>query len=238
MPLSSLQIDVPPYRLSGTVIAALLNDPAQLDALGKAAHEPPYKAPPKGPVLAVRPRHTLAADGDDLVVPDGEEALTVGASLGVVVGRTVCRADDAAAMGCVAGYVMAAEVAVPLASHYRPAVRFIARDGYCPLGTRVVPAEALPQPESLAVRIEVDGTPVLTGTTGGRLRGIARLIADVSDFMTLRPGDVLLLGAGHGAPRVRAGQTVTLHIDGVGRLHHRVVAESVAGSAGASGVPA
>jgi 5-oxopent-3-ene-1,2,5-tricarboxylate decarboxylase/2-hydroxyhepta-2,4-diene-1,7-dioate isomerase len=221
-----VNIDVPPYRLSGTVIAALLNDPAQLHALGDAASRPPYKAPPKGPVLAVRPRHTWAADGDDLVVPEGAEALTVGASLGVVIGRAVSRVDEAEALRCVAGYLIAAEVALPLASHYRPAVRSIARDGFCPLGAQVVPARALPRPESVAVRIEVDGRLAHAGTTGGRVRGIGRLIADVSEFMTLQPGDVLLLGAGHGAPRVRAGQTVAMEIEGVGRLHHRVVNEA------------
>jgi 5-oxopent-3-ene-1,2,5-tricarboxylate decarboxylase / 2-hydroxyhepta-2,4-diene-1,7-dioate isomerase len=234
MPLSSLLIDVPPYRLSGTVVAALLNDPAQLAALGDAVGQPPYKAPPRGPVLAVRPRHTLAADGDDITVPDGVPALHVGASLGVVLGRAVCRADEAGARRAVAGYLVAAEVSLPLASHYRPAVRFIARDGFCPIGTRVVTAQAVAGPDALAVHVDVDGTRAQSTTTGGRLRDVGRLIADVSEFMTLQPGDVLLLGAGHGAPLVRAGQTVTVSIDGVGRLQHRLVA----GAADAQAVPA
>ena len=56
-------LDVPPYRLSGTVVGALLNHPGELAALGSAVHQPPYKAPPTAPVLTVRPRNTLCGPG-------------------------------------------------------------------------------------------------------------------------------------------------------------------------------
>jgi 5-oxopent-3-ene-1,2,5-tricarboxylate decarboxylase / 2-hydroxyhepta-2,4-diene-1,7-dioate isomerase len=227
MPLSSLGFDVPPYRLSGTVIGALLNDPAQLAALGDAIHQPPHKAPPVAPVLAVRPRHTQAADGDTITVPADVPALVVGGSLGIVIGRVACRVTEAEALQFVAGYVIAAEISVPLASHYRPAVRFIARDGFCPIGPRVVPASQVPEPDALAVQVEVDGAMVHTSTTGGRTRGVARLIADVSAFMTLQAGDVLLLGAAHGSPQLRAGQSVVIRIAGLGALNHRLVSEEV-----------
>jgi 5-oxopent-3-ene-1,2,5-tricarboxylate decarboxylase / 2-hydroxyhepta-2,4-diene-1,7-dioate isomerase len=55
------------------------------------------------------------------------------------------------------------------------------------------------------VRVAVDGQVVHETDTGDRIRPAARLLADVSDFMTLHPGDVLLLGVSYGAPRVRAG---------------------------------
>ena len=93
----------PPYRLSGVVVGALLNDPAQLAALGDAAHQPPHKAPPRAPVLEVKPRHTLAGDGATVRLPAGETELEAGASLAIVIGRTACRVAAADAMGCVAG---------------------------------------------------------------------------------------------------------------------------------------
>jgi 5-oxopent-3-ene-1,2,5-tricarboxylate decarboxylase / 2-hydroxyhepta-2,4-diene-1,7-dioate isomerase len=226
MLLSSLHFDVPPYRFTGTVVGALLNDPAQFAALGDAVNQPPHKAPPVAPVLAVRPRHTHAADGDAITVPAGVPALTVGGSLGIVIGRVACKVAEAKALQFVAGYVIAAEVGVPITSHYRPAVRFIARDGFCPLGAQVVPASGLPEPDALAVEVHVDGARVHASTTGGRIRGVARLIADVSEFMTLQPGDVLLLGAAHASPLVTPGQTVAIAIAGVGRLSHRLVAEA------------
>jgi 5-oxopent-3-ene-1,2,5-tricarboxylate decarboxylase/2-hydroxyhepta-2,4-diene-1,7-dioate isomerase len=227
MSLPSLGFDMPPYRLTGTVIGALLNDPAQLAALGDAIHQPPHKTPPVAPVLAVRPRHTHAADGDTITVPANVPALAVGGSLGIVIGRAACRVAESEALWFIAGYLVAAEISVPLASHYRPAVRAIARDGFCPIGARFVPRHEVPEPDALAVQVSVDGVIVQTCSTGGRSRGVARLIADVTEFMTLQAGDLLLLGAAHGSPQVRAGQSVAVTIAGVGTLNHRFVSDEV-----------
>jgi 5-oxopent-3-ene-1,2,5-tricarboxylate decarboxylase / 2-hydroxyhepta-2,4-diene-1,7-dioate isomerase len=218
--------DVPPYRLTGVVVGALLNHAPQRAALGEAAYQPPYKAPPAAPVLAVKPRNTFAVDGDALVVPAGEAALEVAGSLGIVIGRVACRVPTDQALSFVAGYLVVADVAVPHASHYRPAVRWHARDGFCPLGARVVPADQIADPDALAVSVHVDGERVQSGTTGERVRGVARLIADVTEFMTLQAGDVLLLGPSADAPQVRAGQHVTVSIEGVGTLSHPLVVES------------
>ena len=55
------------------------------------------------------------------------------------------------------------------------------------------------------------------------MRSTARLIADVSDFMTLMPGDVLLTGSAPEGPRVRPGARIAIEIDRVGRLETRAV---------------
>jgi 5-oxopent-3-ene-1,2,5-tricarboxylate decarboxylase / 2-hydroxyhepta-2,4-diene-1,7-dioate isomerase len=61
-------------------------------------------------------------------------------------------------------------------------------------------------------------------STAGLVRPIPRLIADVTEFMTLYPGDVLMVGVAAGAPRARAGQTVVITIQDVGRLENTLVA--------------
>lgn len=219
--------DVPPYRLSGVVYSALLNDPQQLLQLGDAVHQPPYKAPPQHPVLAVRPRHALAADGQAIQVPAG--GVCTGASLGLVVGRTACRVALADAPAHIAGYLVANQLSLPMhgpGRHYRPAVRQTARDGFCALGPAVVPAHAVPTPDDLAMQLLLDGQPVWQGRSAGRLRGTARLLSDVSDFITLQPGDVLLLGTSADMPLARAGQTMAVAIDGLGTLHNSLVAEA------------
>ena len=66
MPIAAISFDVPPYRLSGNVYGALLNHRSALDLLGQSVHEPPYKSPPRAPVLNVKPRNTLNRDGGDL----------------------------------------------------------------------------------------------------------------------------------------------------------------------------
>ncbi len=214
-----------PYRLSGQVYGALLNHRPQLAALGDAAHQPPYKAPPKAPVLAVMPRHTWSADGDPLAVPVGEPGLEIGVALGIVLGRVACRVSPAQALACVAGYLLLGEISLPLTSHYRPAVRMRARDGFCPVGRLVVSATAVMQPDALAARVRIDGRIAHETNTGDRLRDVAHLVADVSEFMTLQPGDVLSLGRSHGAPLATLGQQVVLEIEGLGTSRHLVVAE-------------
>lgn len=214
--------DFAPYRLSGVVYGTLMNDPEALAALGDAVHQAPYKAPPKAPVLYVKPRNTLASNGAVLALPAGWDALEIGASLGLVIGRTACRVDAASALSYVAGYTIVNDVSLPHDSFYRPSIRFKARDGFCPIGPAVVPAAAIADPDALGVRVYVEGERVHTTSTAGRVRPAAQLLAAVTDFMTLQPGDILMLGVSAGAPKARAGQRVAIEIDGLGRLENTV----------------
>jgi 5-oxopent-3-ene-1,2,5-tricarboxylate decarboxylase/2-hydroxyhepta-2,4-diene-1,7-dioate isomerase len=212
-----------PYRLSGTVYGVLLNHAPALAALGAKANEAPYKAPPKAPVLYVKPRNTLAGPGAAMQVPPDVAALLIGANLGAVIGRTACRVSEAEALSCVAGYVIVSDLSVPHESFYRPSVRLKALDGSCVIG-RAVAKDRVRNPDALAITVFVDGEPVQRTDTGSRIRPLARLLADVTDFMTLSPGDIILLGTAHGAPTARAGQRVAIEIDGLGRLESMLAA--------------
>jgi hypothetical protein len=123
----------------------------------------------------------------------------------------------------VAGYVIVDDLSVPHENFYRPSVRFKALDGSCVIGVPVTRAR-IADPDALAVCVYVDGELVQRTDTGARIRSMAQLLADISDFMTLSPGDIVLLGTSHGAPSARAGQRVAIEIDGLGRLETRVVA--------------
>jgi 5-oxopent-3-ene-1,2,5-tricarboxylate decarboxylase/2-hydroxyhepta-2,4-diene-1,7-dioate isomerase len=226
--LSSVSVDVAPFRRSGRVSGTLLNHRDALAALGDAVHAAPYKAPPKSVVLYLKPRNTLAGPGDAVVVPADAPALEVGPSVGLVIGRTACRVSEARALDVVAGCVIVADISVPHESFYRPQVRFKARDGFCPVGPRVVGLAELGDLERLSVRVHVDGRLAHESSTSGWIRSPARLLAEVTDFMTLAPGDVLTMGVPHGAPRVRAGQRTAIEIDGLGRLENRFVAHTEA----------
>ena len=226
MPLPELSVDAPPYRLSGAVYGCLLNHREALAALGDAASLPPYEAPPKAPVLYIKPRNTLAGPGAQVVVPADAPELELGASLGIVIGRTACRVSTRNAFDHVAGYTIVADVGVPHAVFYRPSIRFKARDGFCPIGPRVVARSTVVNADALDVRVFVDGSEVQATSTSGMIRPTARLIADVTEFMTLSPGDVLLLGVAFGAPRVRAGQRAAIEIEPIGRLDVSFVNEA------------
>ncbi|MBP6528646.1 MAG: fumarylacetoacetate hydrolase family protein [Burkholderiales bacterium] len=223
-----ISFDTAPWRLSGVVYGTLLNDRAALAAIGDAANQPPYKAAPKAPVLYVKPRNTLANSGSTVAVPDDAGEFEIGASLGLVFVRTACRVSEADAIAHLAGYTLVADLSVPHDSFYRPSVRFKARDGSCVFGPRVVSCNQIASPDRLTLRVSVDGQVVHSASNAGMQRSVARLIAEVTDFMTLRAGDVLLLGVAAGAPRVRVGQRLAIESDvsELGRLEGSIVQEA------------
>ena len=208
-----------------TLYGVLLNYRGALAALGEAVNKPPYKAPPKAPVLYIKPANTWIGDGAPIPVPSNVEALQMGAALGVVIGRTACRVSAESALDHVAGYTVVNDVSMPHDSYYRPSVRLKCRDGFCPIGATIVERARVPNPDALAVRVFVDGVLRQQNTTANLVRSTRRLIADVTEFMTLAAGDVLLTGVPENAPLARAGQRVAIEIDGVGRLENPLVAE-------------
>lgn len=209
-------IDFAPWRLSGLVLAPLMNDPAALQALGAAAMAAPYKGAPKAPVLYIKPRNTWAAAGTPMVLPRGAPALQIGASLALVVGRTACRVNAAQALGHVAGLALVADLCLPHSIYYRPSVHLNALDGSFRVAAPV-PLLGL-DPDAQTLQVHIDGTCRQSASSTGHVRSAAALLADVSEFMTLRPGDLLLLGVPHGAPLAGAGQRVRLFAPGIGQI--------------------
>ncbi len=214
-----------PYRLSGTVYGVAVGHGALLDELGQAAHAPPYRAPPKSVVLYVKPSNTFARPGDEIEAMADGTSLIVGAALAVVIGSAACRVTEHDALGHVAGYAVAADFTAPVLQHYRPQVRAKARDRSLALSTPVA-AAAVGDAGDLAVRVAIDGHAAHRTTTGGTTRSIARLVSEVSDFITLAPGDLLLAGVAPGAPHAGPGAAVRIDIDAVGSLHVRIASAS------------
>ncbi len=175
-------------------------------------------------MLYVKPRNTWLPSGGVVTVPANAPELVLGATLAAVIGRTACGVAAGQALSHVAGWLLVADVHVPHDVFYRPSLRWRVRDGFCPLGPAVVPRDAVPDPDALMISVEVDGQVVHRAGTGDRVRDIATLISDVSAFMTLSPGDVLMLGVAAGAPRVRAGQGARITAPGLAPLAARFVA--------------
>jgi 5-oxopent-3-ene-1,2,5-tricarboxylate decarboxylase / 2-hydroxyhepta-2,4-diene-1,7-dioate isomerase len=198
--------------VSGAVYGTLLNDPSALVALGDAMNMPPYKAPPKAPILYLKPRNTLAGNRARVVVPDDAHGVEVGASLGIVIGRTATRVRVESAFDFIAGFTVVADISVPHASLYRPSVRLRARDGFCVVGPTVVAARHVPTPDNLKITANVVGKTPFVGNTASTVRNVAQLVSDVTDFMTLSAGDVLTLGVPYGSPIVHVGDKIEISI--------------------------
>ena len=218
-------MDVPPYGLSGTVYGALLNHRSALEALGTSLSAPPYGAAPRAPVLYIKPRNTLLSCGAPVRVPRGVAELEVGATLGVVIGRPACRLDEGTALESIAGYLIVNDVSIPHLPYYRPSIPQKARDGFCPLSCTVVPRARIANPDRLGIRVFIDGELRASANTDALVRPVARLLADVTEFMTLAAGDVLAVGVAAPAPRVRAGQRARIEIEGLGVLENPFVEE-------------
>jgi 5-oxopent-3-ene-1,2,5-tricarboxylate decarboxylase / 2-hydroxyhepta-2,4-diene-1,7-dioate isomerase len=211
-----------------SVIGVLMNDPAALAALGAAVHAPPYKAPPVAPVLYFKPRNTHARSGAVTTAPRGTAGLTLGACLGLVIGTTARRVPAASAWQHIGGWVLIADLSVPHTVYYRPSVRLLARDASCVM-TAPMPHQPAQHTsawaETLTLSVWVNDALVHTCSPVGMVRSAGQLLADVSDFMTLAVGDVLMLGINASAPEVPVGQRWRVAAPGFAALEGRVVFE-------------
>jgi 5-oxopent-3-ene-1,2,5-tricarboxylate decarboxylase/2-hydroxyhepta-2,4-diene-1,7-dioate isomerase len=215
----SVVLDAP---VSGTIYGTLLNYKGSLAALGEAMNAPPYQRPPEAPILYIKPANTVIGNMMAIPAPDGVKYLEAGAALGIVIGRAAFRVRQAQAMEYVAGYTIANDVSIPHSSYYRPAIKEKCRDGFCPVGPWIIGRGEVGNPDDLRVRVYVNGELKQENTTANLVRSVARLIEDVTSFMTLHAGDILLAGVPEGAPLVKQGDRVKIEIEGVGVLENIV----------------
>ena len=210
-----------------TVVGAMLEFQDAWSAMEPAMQREPHHRPPVHPVLYIKPANTWRRHGDAIVLPADVDAVQVGATLGIAFARTASRVSEAHALEYVAGFCIVNDVTVPHTSLLRPPMKQKCRDSFCPIGPFVaVTAAALGSPDALAIRAYVNGELCLQANTSTLRRKVARLVADVSEFMSLAPGDLLLVGVPAGAPLARVGDTVAIEIDGLGRLENHVQREA------------
>lgn len=146
--------------------------------------------------------------------------------LAAVIGRGGRGVGAEQALEHVAGYTIANDYAVRdyLENYYRPNLRAKNRDGATLLGPWLVDATDIRDPQNLALRTLVNGKLTQSGNTRDMLHGVAQLIAHLSSFMTLSPGDIILTGTPAGVGNVVDGDEVVTEIGGIGRLCNFLVA--------------
>ncbi len=211
--------------VAGNVLGVALNNRRQAEHLADAFRAPPYRTPPRAPVLYIKPPNTWCAHGGAVPVPGDCERLTVAATVGIVIGRAACRVAPADALGHVLGYTLAIDVSELQDGFFRPAIRQQCRDGFLPIGPWVVDRADAPAPDTLTVELTLDGRSH-AWSLAELIRPIPQLIAEISDFMTLAEGDVLLPGLPAARVEARVGDRLTARADGLGRLDCTLVAEA------------
>lgn len=193
----------------GTLYGVVLNDAAERTSLAAQFGEAPYNAPPAAPVVYIKPRGALASGAVGLA--PGEQVVA-SSTLALLFARDAARVAPADALGCVGAIALALDITAPQANYYRPAVGQAIRDGFIALGAWQ------PVTEVREIAAAIDGTPAHAWSLDRLVRDPATLIADLSAFMTLRAGDVLLIGLPGDAPTVGAGQSVTVTASGLPAL--------------------
>ena len=224
-----------PWLPAGTVYGTLLNFRREWDLWAPRMAEPPHQGAPRAPVLYVKTANTFAPCG--AAVPVAGE-VELGATLGLVIGDFEPNAAQARAsiapsaietiVPAIAGGVLMNDLALPHASYYRPPLSFRNRDGFLVCGPALRPL-ALGDVARLAIELRVNGAPVQRVDGARLVRSAATLLADVAEFMTLQPGDVLLIGtdclADGSRPRARAGDRIEIAAPGLAPLWHTLTPE-------------
>lgn len=199
----------------GTVYGTLLNFRSEVEAWAPKMNEPPYKAPPKKPVLYIKPANTWSNDGTTIPVPARAPQVEVGATVAMVM----------QAPGEVAGYRLMNDLSLPHASFFRPPVKFKCLDGFLGIGDTLLPAGPDVDPSTFVLEVRINGELTQTVRFSGLVRDAKQLLADVSEFMTLRAGDALMLGCDLGRPLAKVGDRIEISAPGLGTLTNTLVAE-------------
>ena len=202
-----------PYSPTGTVYGVLLNFQGECAAMAARMTQPPYQAAPRAPVLYIKTANTWSANGADIAVPRSVAEVEVGATIAMVLGPGSTRGQGPSAAPAVASYVLMNDLSVPHSSFFRPPVKFKCLDGFLGIGARLVlaaQATGAMDPALFKLHVHINGSIRQSVDFSCVVRSAAQLLADVGEFMTLREGDVLMLGCDIGRPLAKVGDRIEI----------------------------
>ncbi len=192
---------------------------------------------PVFPYAFLKPLTTIAAPGGPVTLSRVGAMIDWEAELGVVIGRAARHVSVEQALDHVAGYLPLNDVSARDWVEDRPPlgidwVMQKASDGFTPLGPWITLAAGVPDPQAIPVRCLVNGELMQDSSTGNMLFSVAEIIAHLSRFMTLSPGDVIATGTPAGVgfgkkPRrfIADGDVVTVSLGDLGSFDTRFVAD-------------
>ncbi len=203
-----------------TVYGSLMHHRAELAALGDAAHQPPYNAPPQAPVLYIKPANTFSAFDASIHLPTGSTQLHARACLGLIfkANRPQVQADHALlAINKGANGVfevsLLCDFTLPHQSFHRPPVKFNAFDGSLGLPMQSIEAIAADL-QNLHVETWINGMRQHHYSSADWLCSALEQLQAVSEFIAFEAGDVLMMGCPPDAPLVQAGDVVEVRLNG------------------------
>ncbi len=189
---------------------------------------------PEHPIVFFKSPTCIVGPNDNVMVPKNSTQLDWEVELGIVIGRKASYVDRKDALKYVAGYCVINDVSERDFQLKKGASQWSKGKGcdtFGPIGPWMVTADEIKDVQNLDMRLDVNGVRKQTGSTRTMIFGVAELVADVSQYMTLLPGDVITTGTPPGVgmgmkPQqwLQAGDVVTLGIAGLGEQKQKVVA--------------
>jgi acylpyruvate hydrolase len=187
---------------------------------------------PDYPVVFAKYANTVIGPGDAIVLPRITEQVDYEAEFGVVIGTTARDVSEADALKYVGGYLPVNDVSARdyqmRTSQWTLGKTF---DTFAPMGPALTTADEIPDPQALDIKLTIGDEVLQSSNTRNLIFTVQHLVAYLSSIMTLEPGDVISTGTPSGIggartpPRwLRAGETVVVEIEKLGRLENPVVA--------------
>jgi 2,4-diketo-3-deoxy-L-fuconate hydrolase len=188
---------------------------------------------PEHPVVFFKSTTCIVGPNDNVMIPRDSTQLDWEVELGVVIGRTARYVEEKDALKHVAGYCLVNDMSERDFQLKKSATQWNKGKGcdtFGPLGPWLVTRDEIKDPQNLGMWLDVNGARRQTGNTKTMIFGVANLVADVSRYMTLLPGDVITTGTPPGVALgmkppewLKAGDVITLGIDGLGEQKQKVV---------------
>ena len=188
---------------------------------------------PTEPVMFMKALSSLTGPNDEVVLPRGSTHSDWEVELGVVIGKTARYVEQADALSHVAGYTIANDVSERFNQKQRGSQwsKGKGHDSFCPVGPWLVTPDEVGDPQDLDMFLDVNGARMQTGNTRTMIFNVAEIIAYVSEYMTLYPGDLIITGTPPGVGEgkkpesvfLKPGDTMRLGIAGLGEQRQQVV---------------
>ncbi|WP_121744619.1 fumarylacetoacetate hydrolase family protein [Natronorubrum halophilum] len=176
---------------------------------------------PDRPLLFLKPPNALAGHGDTVTAPAGKERIDHEAELGVVIGEQCRHVPESEAMDVVEGFTCVNDVSNrDDQQEEQNWIRGKAFDGSAPIGPLLATPDEVP--DDAFVRSRVNGNLKQDGSLEQLIFPIPELIAEITTYMTLEPGDVIATGTPEGVGPLSDGDEVEIEVEGVGTLSHSI----------------
>ena len=234
--LAAIDLSRMPLVPEGTRLGAPVAGTRQFVAIGlnyrKHAEESGLEIP-KEPVVFTKAITCIAGPNDDVELPEGSVAGDWEIELGFVIGTQARKVSVAEALSHVAGYCLANDVSerdwqIKRNGQWGKGKSF---DGFGPIGPWLLTSDELPDPQTIALELAVNGHVKQQSNTADMIFPVAELVSYLSQFMTLLPGDLVITGTPQGVglgvkPNpvfLRRGDVMTLNAGPLGTQRQRVI---------------